>query len=342
MASSNVTLISICNFWSTHLDLVPVAGAAGYINEPALSICNDAISSLLEEVYDFTFNRKEMPFLVLCPNRQDIQFGGATAFSLGSTATGVGVSLSTNSGISVSGGTVLVKCLDQPRFAVGDTVYMSGVTMSTGTTANYNSTFSDTGSSTSWSGGWVVTAVTTTSFSFTAIAGQANSDAGGAPGITDFGWLTDATYVDMKDTGSPRHISKLEAVSKIQPISDISQPTKICVLADNGDGTIKLRFKNVPDNAWGVFPVYQAKSPLKVALTDDISPFPDQHASVVRQAIGYRMYRYINSPRAEIEFQKLQQEIARVKGGDDRAQSSVHLVPEDGGLSNWNTFPWSY
>lgn len=348
MANTTITLQSICNFAATHIDLLPISGANGLSNEPALTICNDSISSLLEEVYDYIFNRQEMAFFVTCPGKQDYQFGGACAFGLTSSTSGqsagsgVGIGLSSNTAISVSAGTVTVTTLENHRFAVGDTIYLAGVIMSTGTAANYNSTFTDNGSSTSWSGGYVLTAVTSTTFSFAKISGQNNSDAGGSPGIADFGWITDATYVDMHDGGSPRGIYTLQAVSKIQPTSGISMPKRICVLADNGDGTLKIRFKDVPDNSYGVNVVYQAKAPLKVALTDTIAPFPDHHASVVRQAVLYRMYRYANKPDiANAEFQKLQQEIARVKAGDDRSQSSVQIVPEDGGLVSWSSWPWS-
>lgn len=347
MALTTLTLQSLLNFASIHTDLIPFSGGA-YGTDPGLQICNDAISSLLFAPYDWDFNRKEMPFLVTAPNRQDYQFGGATVFSLGSTAQGFGVGLASNSGVSTSGGVVTVTCLETHRFSVGDVVYFNNLSAKSGNSAgasNYNATFTNNGVTSTWSGGFTIASVpSTTTFTFTAGSGQSNGDALGAPGITDFGWLTDASMVSITDTSSPRIIRRIQAVSQMQPNSDVNDPQKVCVLSDNGDGTIKLRLnQHAGQTSWAVFPVYQAKPPLKVALSDLITPFPDHYASVVRQAVIARAYRLINSQRAELEFQKLQQEIERALMANDREASAVYIVPEDGGLTGWQAFPfWSY
>jgi len=347
MALTTLTLQSLLNFASIHTDLTPFSGGA-YGIDPGLQICNDAISSLLLAPYDWDFNRKEMPFFVTAPNRQDYQFGGATVFSLGSTAQGFGVGLATNSGVSTSGGVVTVTTLETHRFAVGDVVYFNNRIALTGNSANatkYNAIFTNNGSTSTWSGGFTVATVpSTTTFTFTAVSGQNNGDALGASGITDFGWLTDASTVSITDTASPRVIRRIQAVSQMQPNSDVNDPQKVCVLTDNGDGTVKLRLnQHAGQTSWAAFAVYQAKPPLKVALTDKIDPFPDHYASVVRQAVIARAYRLINSQRAEVEFQKLQQEIQRALMANDREASAVNIVPEDGGLTGWQASPfWSY
>ena len=114
-----------------------------------------------------------------------------------------------------------------PGELIGDVVYMSGNIMSTGTAAKYNSTFTDNGSSSLWSGGWTIASTpTTTSFTFTATSGQNNSDAGGAPGITDFGWLCSASMVQINDTSSPR-----DSRSRVAPAlcggGSVSDPCEI-------------------------------------------------------------------------------------------------------------------
>jgi hypothetical protein len=57
------------NVASQHLELLPLAGVGGYSNEPALSLCNDAIHELMAGAYPWKFNRVEMPLLVTMPNR---------------------------------------------------------------------------------------------------------------------------------------------------------------------------------------------------------------------------------------------------------------------------------
>jgi hypothetical protein len=323
MSNSTVKLQSIVNLASTHADLVPLAGVNGYTNEPALSLCNDAIQELLTAQIDWKFNQVEMPMLVTAQNKQDYLFGGAVAFTLGGAATGVGIDLASNNAVSESGTTVTVNTLEAHRFKVGDTVYMSGNTV-----AAYNSTFTDDGNPSTWSGGWVITAVGTKSFTFT--HSTSGLSASGAPGITDFGWLSSASMVEMNNTSSPQNSRPLQAVRDIAPWSRVATPEKVCVLKDNGDGTLKIRFYYVPGStAWGAKLVYQAKAPLKVALTDTWAPFPDELSYVFRQAFLWACYRYLRSPIAVAEYQKLQQKILKALGGNDRETSDVYVTPAE-------------
>lgn len=321
---STISLQKIVNLAATHVDLMPLAGVGGYQDEPALSLCNDVLAELLCAPLDWKFNRIEMGMLVTVPNKQDYMFAGATAFTLGSSSSGAAIALATSSAISETGNTVTVSTLEPHRFKVGDTVYMTG-----NTDANYNSTFTDDGSTSSWSGGWVITVVPNTrSFKFThALSGLGVS---GAPGISDFGWLASASMVELNNNSSPRNVWQLQAVRELPVLSKVANPDKVAVYKDNGDGTVQLRFSYVPGTTtWGANLVYQARSPLKTALTDTWAPFPDSFSNVYRQAFLYRAYRYLNNPRAEAEYAKMQQEIQRVMGADDREESEVHVTPTD-------------
>lgn len=342
MSNSTITLQSTINFASTHADLLPLSGVGGYTSEPALSLCNDTISDLVSSPNDWKFNRVEMPMLVTCPNRLDQQFGGACAFSLGSTSQGWGIALAANNGITVSGGVVTVTFLENHRFAVGDTIYMIGNIATVGTASAYNSTFTDNGTNSSWSNGWVITAITAQTVTFAATAGQNNSDVAGAPGITNFGYATSASLQEMNNTASPPNLQPCTVYRELPHVSRVANPDSVCVLVDNGDGTLKIRYGFAPGSTtWGVQLVYQAKAPLKVALTDTWAPFPDNYSVVYRQALLYRMYRYLNDPKADNEFKKLQQEIMKVQGADDAETTDVHVQPESlmdvnyGGAHDW-------
>ena len=340
--SSTITYQSVVNLAATHSDLMPLAGVGGYTNEPALSLCNDTLQELLSAPLDWKFNRVEMPMLVTANTKQDYQFAGAVAFTLGSTSAGAAIDLASANAITVTGGVVTVNTLEPHTFSVGDTAYMFGVTATTGTTAKYNSTFTQTATSSTSSGGWVLTAVTSKSFSFAATSGQNDNDVAGAPGITDFGWLASGTMIELNNTSSPQNTKPIEAVRDIQPSSRIDNPSKVCVLKDNGDGTLKIRFQYVPGSTiWGVNLVYQAKAPLNTALTATWAPFPDELSFVYRQGLLYRMYRYLNSPRADVEFQKLQAAIAKGSGASDREASDVHMYPEASLMDNsWGGYIW--
>jgi hypothetical protein len=295
-------------------------------------LCNDVLSELITDPADWSFNRVEMAPLFTASNKQDYLFAGASAFSLGGSAasTGWGIDLSTKPAITVTTGVVTVITLEAHRFAIGQTVYLTGVVMTSGTAAKYNSVFTDNGTSSQWTGGWVITAIATNSFSFAATAGQNNADAGGAPGITNFAYLTSASMVDTNNNSSPQNVFSLTVRRELVVSSRVSIPEKVCVLADLGTGVLKIRFLWLPSSAtYAVSLVYQAQAPVKTSLANDTwAPFPDNYSAVIRQALLYRMYRYLNDPKQDDEYKKLQAEIAKTQATDDATSTDVELVPE--------------
>lgn len=336
MSNSTITIQNVANFCSTHVDLLPLSGVGGYVSEPFLSIANDIMSDLLMSQMDWKFNRIEMPAMVTAANKQDYTVAGAIAFTLGNTTTGAHIGLSTTPAISVASGTVTVTTLEPHRFNTGDTVYLSGVVMTTGTTSKYNSVLTDSGTSSLWSNGWTILSTPTpTTFTFAATTGQNNADAGGAPGIFDFGWLASAYRTQLNDNSSPRYGAPMQAKRDLGIWNKVANPDKVAVMTDNGDGTLKVRFQYVPGaTIWLIDMTYQAKPPLKVALTDTWAPIPDQFGAVIRQAALYRCYRYLGDAKETSEYQKLQQEIAKTQGAEDREQSDVTVVPEDSLIDN--------
>jgi hypothetical protein len=350
MSNSTIPLQQVVNFCSTHADLLPLAGVGGYTDEPALSLCNDALSDLISTPNDWWFNRQEMPVMFTCPNRQDQLFAGACMFSYNvspgidsqtaAPSLGWNIDLATNSAIQCVGNTVTVNFIESGhRFIVGQTVYMTG-----NTNANYNSVFADNGLVSGWSNGWVITATTPTSVSFTATAGMNDGDITGAPGINDLGYLTSASMVELNNTSSPPNVYPLTARRELAVISRVATPEKVAVMTDLGTGVIKIRFSFIPGTTvFGANLVYQRKAPLKTSLTQFWDPFPDNFQACYRQALLYRMYRYLNSPTTQAEYQKLQAEIAKTQGADDAASTDVNLQPEEGLLdTSINGWGWGY
>jgi hypothetical protein len=331
------TLQSTVNFCSTHADLLPLAGVGGYTNEPALTLCNDAVSDIITDPNDFVFNRVEMPSLFTCPNKQDYLFAGASAFCLqvnpsnntqnAFLSQGWAIDLASNNAVTVSAGVVTVNTLEAHRLSVGATVYLTGLIFpTTGTAADYNSTFTDNGTVSQWNTGWVITATTTKSFSFAATSGQNNSDVGGAPGITNFGYATSASMQEVNNNSSPPNVWPLSVKRELVVSSRIATPEKVSVMVDLGTGVLKLRLLWVPSSTiYAVNIVYQAAAPTYTTLSATWAPFPDNFSAVYQQALLYRMYRYINSPTADNEYKKLQAEIAKVQAADDATQTDVNL-----------------
>lgn len=326
------TLQSVLNFCSTHIELLPVTGVGGNLEEPGLSICNDVLSGLLSSQNNWKINRKDYPnYLVTAPFKQDYIWGGSSAFTISSTQQGWAIALASNSGITVSGGVVTVNTIEPHQFAVGDTVFLNGVVAQAGnaaSAANYNSTFTSTKTGSVWSGGYIITSITSTSFSFTAIAGQNNGDILGAPGIADMGWLQECYAYQMADTSSPQYNRLLYTKRQLPVARVVANPDSMCMLSDNGDGTLNFRFYYCPGTiTWGAKISYQKSAPVKTDVSQNWFPFPDHYAPVYRQAVLAACYRYIGSPKAEAEFQKLQMVIAKMAGFDDNEQTDVHIQP---------------
>jgi hypothetical protein len=298
---------------------MPIADVGGFSNEPALSLANQTVQELLAQPYDWKFNSVTAALLVTQIFRQDYLFAGASAFT---SKGGVGIDLVTNAGVTESVNTVTVKTLQPHNFAVGDTVYMIGNTV-----AAYNSTFSQTQTSSGWTGGWVITATpTTTSFQF--IHATSGLAASGAPGITDCGWLESCTLTDVNSTEPLPKPWEVTCVRKLRPTAIGGRPERIALVTQTDSGILTLRFQNVPGSAFAVTLVYQKKAPLKVDLTQTWAPFPDEYKFVIDQMFLAKCYRFLDHKRADGEFMKAQVAIHLALGKDDTEDSNQHVSPE--------------
>ena len=347
MALSNIKLSATVNYVTTHTDLLPLIGVGGITDEPGLSICNEAASEIINDENDWKWNSVELcsPIgltqgtgqpLIIYQSKQDYLFAGASAFTMsinsssqstGVQSSGASIDLASNSGVTVSGGVVTVKTLEPHRFAVGNTVFLFGLTFTTGTASKYNSTFTDDGNKTTWAGGYVLTAVTSTSFSFAAASGQNNNDVGGAPGITNFGWLTAASMMELNNQSSPMNIRHLKAVRNLPAWSKLADPEQVAVMKDFGTGVLLIRFMYAPAAVtWIVNLIYQKESVPYTSLNQTWG-IPDNLVALINQAVMYRAMRYIRSPRADNEYKIFQALLQKQLGSDQSEESNVYLEP---------------
>lgn len=342
MAKSNNTLQSVVNLAATHADLLPLTGVGGYTNEPALSLCNDTLQELLAtEQFPWKSNRVRLDsgsgiagtpygsFIVTQQNKQDYLFAGAVAFT---TNGGVGIGLASNNAITQTGAVTTVNTLETHPFAVGDTVYLFGCTV-----AGYNSALSQTASAWTYTGGYTITAITATSFTFTANAsGLGNS---GAPGITDFGWIESGSMVEINNNSPLKNTKIVRGVRNIPPSPRVDNPKKIALVTDNYDGTLLFRVGDCPGGTiWGINLVYQAKAPTKTAMTGatvgDWSPFPDELAFVYRNMFLARCWRYLATLKPQFEGiaeraeQVAQAMIIKGLGIADAEESEEFIAPD--------------
>jgi hypothetical protein len=360
--ASTLTLLSVANFCSIHADLLPLSGVGGYTSEPFLSIASDAMAEIINDEEDWKFNSVEMfdaistfQPLITSLSKQDYLFAGASAFVLATssggaavTSSGAAIDLTTNNGVTVAAGVVTVKTLEPHRFAIGNVVNLLGLTFTTGTAANYNSSYSDNGSVASWSTGYTITVVTAKSFSFAAGTGQNNNDVGGAPGIANFGWLSGCTMMELNNNSSPPNWRQIKAVRNLPKWSRVSDPEQVAMVQDYGTGVLRFRFNQIPGGViWAFNFIYQQSAPLFTSLGSSVTwaPIPDTYSDLIRQAVIYRMYRYLNpnSQATKDEYEKFKQTLAKSKGRDCAEESNVYLQPTQGLVDDyWPSYGGTY
>lgn len=326
MALSTVTITSVVQFASQHTELMPLSGIGGVANEPALSLANDTMNELLGQPFPWKFNRAEMPVLVTAPNKQDYRFAGAMAFS--TTSGGVGIELTTSTGITQSGTTVTVKVLESCLniLTAGDTVYLNGVTQ-TGIKAVYTPGQGNSGAS-GWSNGFTIATVAADGLSFTFTYAPAIST-DGAPGITNLGWLESATMTYTASTQAVPFVWYIRAVRTLRPNSFTGIPNAVSLIEDLGTGVLRIRLAAVPGTQpFTISAIYQKKPPIKTALSDTWAPVPDNLIHVVRQMFLALAYRLSESPKEPQEFQKAIGMVVALCDTDDREASDEFITPE--------------
>lgn len=341
-----ITIQNLLDYAKTHAKLTPVLGIAGITNEPGLSICKDTIQELLSAPFAWKFNRSFAGaasntygnFFVTQPFIQDYQYAGAVAFVLPTTPPnaitsltsvgGAGIALSPT-GITRSGATVTVNTLDPHPFTVGQTVFHAGATV-----AAYNATFTgnNIALTSTWSGGYVITVVpSTTSYQFTIAGTPANS---GAPGINDFGWLDSASARDIQSTQFPQFEVPIQAVDNLTPTGDGDSPGQASViqqmLDSSGNPTGVLKFRTYLRNSsyiWQINFTWQKAPPILTGITSTFNPWPDSLGYVLRQGVLAKAFNLIDDKRAQVEELKFQRAIGKALIRWQTERSSEGFAP---------------
>lgn len=340
---STITVQNVLDYCRAHIALKQLLGIGGVSNEPGMSIANDVLQFLLAKPFAWKFNRKIAPFFVTQPFIQDYYFAGACAFILNPVVAsggvssigggGVGIDLAAKPAITQSGTTVTVNCLQRHNFTVGQTAYLNNVVDQSGNlVAALNATLTiDTNALTAtWSNGFVITAVTGTSFQFTAPGGQPNC---GAQGITDFGWLESAALTDYNNTAVPQPTGPIEAVERITPTNMTGEPKRVAVLQDLGTGVLVFRVDPcAPSYSMAVTCAYQGRAPRLRTPSDLWAPWPDNLSFVLRAGAKAYAYDLADKPMAE-KVRKMQEFYAAAQSAkefSDAEDDNLGFAPSVG------------
>jgi hypothetical protein len=337
---STIKVQSIINYVRTHIALKTLLGVGGFALEPGMSIANDVLQFILAKPFSWKFNRKDLAFFVTQPFVQDYFFAGAGAFTISplvGTGTanvgggGVGVDLATNNGITQSGSTVTVNCLQRHNYVAGQTVYFNNVVDQSGnlvTALNAILTVNTNAATATWSNGFVITAIPTgTSFQFT-LAAPINIS--GAPGIFDFGWLEAASLTDYSNTSVPQPTGPIEAADRITPSSLVGEPAKVAAYRDLGTGVLVFRVDPCATSYnMAVNLTYQARARLLTSPNDNWAPWPDNLAYVLRSGFkAYALDLFGNSESGKVRaMQKFLMDVQSAKEYEDSEESNLGFAP---------------
>lgn len=323
------TIQQTIDYVRTFSKLAPVTGIGGLVNQPALTFANNIMKLLLSPPFDWKWNRKEPSVLLYGkPYQQDVIYSGAMAMVPGTG--GAAIALATTSGITQASTTVTVNTIDAHNFTAGQTAFMYGNTI-----ANYNSFAGITNAGQyAYTGGWVITATPSPNqFQFVhSLSGLATS---GAPGISDFGWLSASVQLDPQNLSALQNTSYLQPVRSLPPASSTWQPSSLCMLRNNNDGTFTFRFDTASAYAFAAKLIYQMKAPTLTSLGETWSPIPDEIVYVADQGVLAQAFKYINDAREEIESNKFLAEINAAIGTDNAETNNNYLIPGVSVMAVW-------
>jgi hypothetical protein len=179
--NQTTTVQEVMDWCSLHTSLQNYFLTRNGTNEPAMTICNDMLRTLLSKPMIWKFNRKFLDgtngsFLVTQYGVQDYRFAGASAFVLQAGAGsnpfgGVGVDMifsaanaglanGKGAGITVGNGGATATCqtLDPHPFSAGQTVFFSGL-LDAGGIFNATFSFNALTHTSAWNGGFTILTV---------------------------------------------------------------------------------------------------------------------------------------------------------------------------------------
>ena len=332
--------------------MAPLIDAGGISQEPALSICNNTLQSLLSSPYDWKFNKGSIPPFTTIPYQQDYVLSGCQMIVTTASTPPVNVCVvhlnavnsANGAGLTESGTTVTALFSD---FAPNGTFGLNGPPGSTPVTSGTSvpqvgQLVTITGAS---QAGYNVTnaVITATplaanggilSVQFTA-AGGLTSD--GGQGIGDSNWISHCTLEDFMNTATVRPVHDIEVVSSLYPESIIQPPFKLCLLTENVSNltaggqltTLTFRFWPVPSSQiWRALIFYQLKAPIKTSLLNTWSPWPDNLAYALNSGVKAQALEWFEDPRAPMAEAKFQQDVLKCLDIKDQEARSESYFPD--------------
>lgn len=338
--AGNITLQQIVTQMRAYPEFIPILGASGATQEPALSIANDVAQRIMSESMNWKWNREYVPPFLTVALQQDY-CTQITDIGWLETAWRVDINNSTNNG----------NLAPKPIFpmeAVRDLDQTSAqrVPFQISFIPNTLAFLGQWYPQTAYSCGYGVAQIPIQPI-------QQFRDVNG-----------NILYIDSTTLGlninSPGFAGQPITLPAINPygISGTTEPSAP-PLSPGGtmiqDGTVTwtvadpngyaMRISPLPafsGLAWLIMPVYQSKPPYFSSLQNNIAPIPPEYTYLFRQGFRAMLYDHAGNPKAAQAYAKWEEDLMVAVKAADRQQEDNTMYPGESimsGGSYWN-FPY--
>lgn len=324
--NNSLTVQTLVNEMRSYPEFIPVLGASGYSQYPALNIANDLMQRILAETMDWKWNRAYIPAILTVALQQDY-VTQCTDMGWLEMAWRCDINNSTNSG----------NMAPKPIFsmeAVREIPQTSwqNVPFQISYLPNPLAVMGQWYPNTAYGCGYGVAQVPTTPIQqFVDVNGNIlyidstvlNLNIN-SPGYQNGPIVLPTPQSPYGISGSTEPAAPANAT----PGSRIQDNTVIWTVADpNG---VAMRISPLPAYsglAWLITPVYQVKAPTLVRLSDTISPIPPDLNYLFRRGFKAMLYEHAGSKMAMEAYQKWEEDLITSVRAADRQQESFSMVP---------------
>ncbi len=328
--------------------MAPLMGAGGIANEPGLSLCNDTLQRLLAQPYDWKFNKYALPSFTTIPYQQDYHISGCQMSITNSNSPPSPVCIvhlnsvqsAKGPGLTQTGNVVTAIFSD---FAPNGTFGLNGPPGSTPVTTGasipqignlvtienalqpaYNVTNAVITGLVLGTNGGIIGA--------TFNVGTVGLAADGGQGLPNVNWVSSMYIQDYFNSATVKPLYQIEVVSSLQLESVIQNPYRACVQLEqtrNNITTLLMRVYPLPSSQiWNVITFFQGKAPIKTAVLDTWSPWPDELGYVLRSGMAAASYEWFEDPRAPMASQKFMMDIGSSLDSKGQEGRSDGFVPD--------------
>lgn len=326
--NSTITVQDIVTWLRTYPECVPVLGASGYTQLPALTLANDVIQKILAQGMDWKWNVGQVPPFITVALQQDY-VTSVTNLSWLQWVDRIDINNSTNSGnlapkpftnmevVRDLQGTSVQANPAQVCFVPNWMAYMGRWTANTPILCGYG-----VASQPAQPIQQFIDANNNILYINSATLGlNINS-----PGYTNTPIVL-PTPNPYGITGS----TPPSAIPNAPPGTTIADGTVTWTVADpNG---VAIRVNPLPAQAgltWLLIPWYQIKAPKLTSLQQLIAPIPDEYAYLFRSGMLAMCYDHAGSPKANAQYAKWEEQLMTALKAGQREADSFGFVPSEG------------